>query len=1021
MKRSVGVVGWTVLLAALLAIPSLAFAFQVTGGAGTQTRNPYGQWFAGQEACAKEGCHSQIAATPSPHSEMVKDIKTAPASLIPAADSGNWPFLSAFGGVTLRPSDIYLQVGDGRGLLQYTGLTSSPLATGLKPADELPLWSPMEFLVGENEWGTPTSALGNRTYVQSCAACHNLGVTRPSDTAYALANGGQQTPTTPSSVSALSIQCEVCHGTGKNPDGHKKGVPGVVGGYQVLKSQVCGQCHVSGAASEKGISGAAFGNPNGYTTDEPLSSFFTPFTAVESEQTFMNYVSKGGTKPRFLPNGANYSLRHSYYNEWLNNKAVFATGSYGHANPVNSSAKGQAANGNTKCLRCHSGLGFLNRIGAKSPNGTRIVGTFPSLHDVVENDPGISCQVCHTGHVGMGQDGTYDSKRRWASGKEVSCGDCHNWQFEALDQPLQRETIDGVTYSRPAANTVSRHPQREMFSGGKGGEDGTAGLWGVKPMGVFMSGTTCESCHMPRTAKEGTPANDDGTDEATRMSHRFHVVLPGDAERYKLRPNGDSCSPKCHKNDASDYTRADMQAWIDQQQDGIASQSAVTTTALNAAAARAGVKAWNSFIASQPSTGTAATLSPATWAMLQHSAQNVDFVINDASLGIHNPAYAFAGLKKAQMWAASTSAVVEAGFGTGSTTGEGMAVLGSVLGVGGAPVAAGPVVLEKATGASWEQVASGKTNGAGKFSLLTGRITGASEYRVRFAPSAGVDYYSVRLVVAAPSARATVVPSTAASTWTDATSAKVTISAKTGARIYYSLAGATVRPKTFYVNPITITAEGRTLVRFWSSVDGKVEPTQQLPVMIDRGAPTIHSDLARVYANKALVHLWATDPGAGVATLSYNFGGKRGDVTGSSLSLSSYLTGKHKLVVTATDAAGKTSSKAMTVWAKASPILTMSPAETAKVTTGSSVTLATLVTRGKGVDGADIAFGDRPIVLQRWDGRAWVTWTKTRTDKGVASKVVKLASEGTTYWRWRVPADDHSYAANSPVLKVVAQ
>ncbi len=147
----------------------------------------------------------------------------------------------------------------------------------------------------------------------------------------------------------------------------------------MLKAQVCGQCHVSGMTPQKNVAGGAFGNPNGYTTDATLSAYLTAYATVESEATFMSWVEKGGTKPRFLPNGANFSLRHSYYNEWLINKAQFATGQYGHANPTNATVKTYGSTGNTKCLRCHSGLGFLNRIGAKGPSGTRIVATFPTL------------------------------------------------------------------------------------------------------------------------------------------------------------------------------------------------------------------------------------------------------------------------------------------------------------------------------------------------------------------------------------------------------------------------------------------------------------------------------------------------------------------------------------------------------------------------------------------------------------------------------------------------------------------
>ncbi len=291
----------------------------------------------------------------------------------------------------------------------------------------------------------------------------------------------------------------------------------------------------------------------------------------------MKYVNgQTTTKPKFLPNGANFSMRHTYYNEWLVNKVPSGYGGdHGHADPVNEAVKTYAAGGNTKCLKCHSGLGFLNRIDAKAPTGTRIVPTFPTMSIVATADPGISCQVCHTGHVGMGEHGGYDSMRRWGNGKEVSCGDCHNWQFEMLDQAVQYETIGGVEYSRPAANTKSRHPQREMVTGGHGGEDGLGGLWGVAPMGTAMPDTTCKDCHMPRTHKEGMPANDDGTRVGTRMSHRFHVVEPGDAAALEAASRTATRAPSdCHKEEAAEYSRADMQAWIDQKQAAVASASA---------------------------------------------------------------------------------------------------------------------------------------------------------------------------------------------------------------------------------------------------------------------------------------------------------------------------------------------------------------------------------------------------------------------------------------------------------------
>lgn len=1024
MKRSFAAAIVMGALIAMLAQPVSAMAFQITGGGGTQTQNPYGLWYAGKEACAQEGCHWKIASKPSPHSEMVKDVRAYPSELEPAADSGHWPYTSPLGGITIRPRDIWLQVGDGEGLHQYVGFGGSALATKVVPADDLPLWSPASFLMHEGEWKAPTAKLANGVYGQSCSSCHNVGPTRPSNATYTLANGATQTTATPTTVSELGVQCESCHGSGKDPNGHKNGVPGVVGGYQVLKAQVCGQCHVTGTTPQKNVAGSAFGNPNGFTTDATLSAYLTPSTVVETEGAFMRYVTRETTAaPKFLPNGANFSMRHSYYNEWLNNKIpVYTGGEKGHADPVNEIVKLYTGAGNTKCFRCHSGLGFLNRIDAKAPNGTRIVPTFPTTSTVATADPGISCQVCHSGHIGYAEGGGYDSIRRWGNGKAVSCGDCHNWQFEALDQALQYETIAGAEYSRPALNSLSRHPQREMVTGGRGGEDGLGGMWGVAPMDTTMPGVTCENCHMPRTHREGMPASDDGSIAETRMSHRFHIVLPGDAERWKLRPNGDSCAASCHKDEAAEYSREDFQAWIDQKHAAVTSASSVATSALNTVAGGIGLAAWGDFLKVQPSAGAAGALPAVRWSMLQHAAQNVDFVVNDASGGLHNPAYALAGLAKASLWAASATATLDATLGAGPVLGEGMTATGSLLGFGGAPIAGAEVVLEYSTnGSTWTTVRSGKPDGSGAFSLPTGRIVGSRTYRVRFSPSVGVDYLSVLMPVAVPVTTATVIPAGATSSWLDIPSAQVTMSATPGSLTFYTLTGATVLPSTLYLGAITITAEGETDVHFWSTDGNGAEATQMLPILIDRRSPTVHSDLKSVYANKAVVHVWGTDGGAGVDSMRYTFGASSRDIDGASFTFETTKLGKNNLVVRVTDGAGKASLRSLSVWVKAAPLLTMSPAGRRTISAGRTVKFATRVTRGKDSAGHDIMLVNRPLILQRWNGRKWDTWAKFSSGAGAVAWTKKFSSRGTSYWRWRVTSDTYSYAANSPVLKVVVK
>ena len=265
-------------------------------------------------------------------------------------------------------------------------------------------------------------------------------------------------------------------------------------------------------------------------------------------------------------------MRHSYYNEWLVNKVPSGYGGdHGHADPINEAVKSYAPWGTSAQVPLRPGVPVPHRCEG-SDRHQRSWPTYPTPSEVASADPGISCQVCHTGHVGMGEHGGYDSMRRWGNGKEVSCGDCHNWQFEMLDQALQYETIAGVEYTRPAANSVSRHPQREMVTGGRGGEDGMGGLWGVAPMGTAMPDTECKDCHMPRTHKEGMPADDDrhpGSGPACRTGSASSS--PAEAKRWKLRPNGDSCALDCHKEEAAEYSRDDMQNWIDDKRAAVAS------------------------------------------------------------------------------------------------------------------------------------------------------------------------------------------------------------------------------------------------------------------------------------------------------------------------------------------------------------------------------------------------------------------------------------------------------------------
>jgi len=1015
MKRSYLLLSVIALCAATLLSPAAASAFQVTGGGGTQTQNPYGLWFAGQEACAQEGCHSAISAKESPHSNMVTDVKMFPSKLIPAADDTSfWPYTSAYGGLTLRPRDMYLQVGDSQfGFLEYIGANPSSLATNVLPADDIYVWSPMEYLIEEGVWADPTTPISYSSYSQSCSQCHNLGVTRPSNAKYTLPNGGIQTTTTPSSVSGFSIQCEVCHGSGKTPDGHKKGVPAVVGGKQLLKAQVCGQCHVGGTTPQKNVKGTAFGNPNGYTTDTTLSAYLTPFTTVESSATFMNFINNGGTKPKFLPNGANYSMRHSYYNEWLVNKVPSGYGGdKGHADPFNKAIETYA---DPKCLKCHSGLGFLNRIGAVGPSGKKIVGTFPTISEVATSDPGISCQVCHTGHVGYKEHG-YDSLRRWANGKTVDCGDCHNWQFEMLDQAVQFETIAGEEYARPALNTRTRHPQREMYTGGEGGEYGIGGMWGVAPAGEFMPGVECVDCHMPRTHREGMPANDDGNKEATRMSHRFHIVEPGDAERWKLRPNGDSCVASCHEEDAADFTRAEMQAWIDQQRSMVQTASNDATAALQASAVDLGLAGWANFIAAQPTTGSASAIPASTWKMLQRAAQNVDFVVSEASGGIHNPPYALAGLAKAKTWASSADALLDAKISPVPVNGAGTEVVGSLTSGAGGVIPGAQVVLQTSSdgGTTWSAVATVTPNATtGAFSANTGRIVGSRLYRCSFTPLDGVVFLSDELQVDIPVTTAAFLPVTAPDGWLNASLVTVTLNATPGSLTLYTLSGATTALQSVYTGPISITAEGATTITYWSTDADGIEAANTALVRLDRTAPTVSTDAVAEYLKTSTVRVWGTDTGSGVSKLEYALDGAAMTTAGSTwANISTTKLGKHSLVAQVTDGAGKVTSRTISYRVRNQPSLTRSPS-------GSSYTVGrgkSLSFKGTLKSSTGTAIGGKSVKLQKSsNGTSWSTYkTFTSNSSGVVSFTLKPSSKGTVYWRWySAENDSYRYAASS--------
>ena len=1026
--RALRVVCATALLCALaMAVPATASAFMLLDTSTGAQANAYGLWYAGQAKCASPECHQTVANVSTAHGDMVADVKTDSDKLVPGLGSGLWPVPSPFGGVSLNPGDMFLQVGDPHGLLEYAGSSGAYATT---PASDLPLWSPVGFEQGAAEWEQPASEVKASAYFQSCGQCHNLGVTRPSDKTYTLPNGAEQTTQTPTSAAGLSIQCEVCHGTGDDPttNAHQTGVPQVVGGYEILKAQVCGQCHVTGTTVQKNAAGKAFGNPNGYTTDETLTAYLTPSGAadVPTEAQFEAYVSSAAVdpatpKPKFLPNGDNFSLRHSYYNEWLLNKAE---NGYGHTAPTNTHVTDK------KCLGCHSGLGFLSRIGATNATGAKIVTDTPEVADSANNAVGISCQVCHNGHVSYNEYGGYDLMRTWGpstsrAGDTVGCPDCHNWQFETLGQALQSETIGEVTYDRPAVNARVSHPQREMLRGGYGGDSGNAGLWGVEAMGPEMGSTSCEDCHMPRTSKEGVPANDDGSPTATRMSHRFHVVLPGDAKKWNLRKNGDSCLADCHQDEASSWTRDDFQAWIDGVQTKVGTASDEATGALGAEATELGLSAWSKFIAVQPtSPSPAAGLTAAEWTMLQRAAQNAQFVTGDSSKGVHNAAYAVAGIEKANYWAASfdpasfTISVAD-GYRDG---GAGVEVAGSLRGHDGSIIEGARVTLEASTdgGATWETRGSVDAS-ATSFSAPSGQIVGDTVLRFAFAPAEGVTYYTENATVSVPKTTLTVDPVSACMGWLDAPTVGATLEvAPAGSITFYALSGAQVSAPSIYSGPFAVTAEGATTITYWSVNADGAEAIGTAVVKLDCSAPTVASNAKALYADSASVVVTGSDVVSPIMAVQYSLdGGSWVEVVGGTATVTTSVLGNHTLKVRAVDSASHTSAERTYAFAvRNTPKLAKSP-NVSSITKRLKQTQTFAVTVRRGTS----ALAGKYMYLERsTNGR---TWTRIATLKtggtGVASKAVKFTARGTTYWRWTCPNDAHYNLVRTTNTKVTVR
>ena len=388
--------------------------------------------------------------------------------------------------------------------------------------------------------------------------------------------------------------------------------------------------------------------------------------------------------------------------------------------------------------------------------------------------------------------------RRWGNGKEVSCGDCHNWQFETLDQPLQYETIAGVRVL--AARAERRKPPPAARDGDRrctAARTGSAACGVSRRWAPAMPDTTCSDCHMPRTAREGMPANDDGSADETRVSHRFHVVEPGDAE------SAGSCAPTATRAPRAATRKRPRSTRATTCRRGstsstlrVANASADATQRTQRSRRRSRPeRLGRSFIAAQPSVGAASALSaPHAGRCSSTRHRTSTSWSTTAPGGIHNPAYALAGLAKARLWAASANATLDATLGAGPAMGEGMTVSGSLLGFGGSPISGAEVVLETSTDGCDVDDPSGRPSRTARARSRSRPAASSAAARSACASARRPASTTSRRSCPSrcPSRRLPCFLPMATEGWLDIPSAQVTMTATPGSLTFYTLSGATV-------------------------------------------------------------------------------------------------------------------------------------------------------------------------------------------------------------------------------------
>lgn len=357
--------------------------------------------------------------------------------------------------------------------------------------------------------------------------------------------------------------CAYCHTTGFDVERGRPEDEGVV----------CEACHGPGSIHAELASDA------GRRPDEDELIEIRSAIHVSADAQTCGQCHSRGTNPDGLPYPANYrpgenlsdyftpvaaddpvhwwNSRHArqpnmQYNEWLTS---------GHASALTTLVESGSAE--PYCLTCHSAdYNRVETVRARVESGDR-EGTAPESLTPETAQFGVTCATCHNVHAENENHNSFITVESYAL-----CAGCH---------------------TDPDASDGLHHAMRQMYEGTTLIEE----VPGI-PSAHFSAedGPNCLTCHMPRVP----------VDSATRPSHTFEPILPGDVlDETTLR---DSCS-ECH---AAQAQPAQMRALIDDVQ-------ASTQARLDAARA-------------------AVSDSTPEWISLA-----LDMVEGDGSMGIHNPEY----------------------------------------------------------------------------------------------------------------------------------------------------------------------------------------------------------------------------------------------------------------------------------------------------------------------------------------------------------------------------------------------